>query len=321
MHSFLSHQPLLANKHSCHHHEHHHEHTHEHHHEHHHHADARSMDKKILKISLTMTFLMMLVQFIYSILSNSLALLSDTLHMFSDVFALGLSFLAIIATQKFQDEQKTFGYFRLEVLVAFINALTIILSALFIIYEGVYKLFNPENIDVKAMIIVAIMGFFVNAINAFMMFKGANLDNVNMKSAFLHMMSDLLGSLVVIIGGVIVYFTKIYYIDTILALILSFLLLRWAIKLLKQSVNILLESSPVDVKSIKELILSHEQVQDVIDLHIIEITNKMFVATLHIKVNITSIAEFNELYKELSKELLEKFNIGHITMQPILANS
>ncbi len=308
MQKYLFHEPINQ---KCKHEKHFHDHSH------HLHTDARTMDKKILKISFSMTFLMMLVQFIYSILSNSLALLSDTLHMFSDVFALGISFLAIVAIEKFKDEQKTFGYFRLEVLVAFINALTIILSAVFIIYEAIEKLFNPEVVDAKTMVVVAVLGFLVNAFNTFLMFKSANLNNINMKSAFLHMISDLFGSLLVIIGGIVVYFTNIFYIDTILALILSLLLLRWAIKLLKQSINILLESSPVEVKSVKDVILSYKQVNKILDLHVIEITNKMFVAILHIEVNIESINEFQILYKELSKELLNRFNIGHITIQPI----
>ena len=147
MYDYLSHQPLLK---ACKH-----DHTHAHNH-----ADVRTMDKKILTISLTMTASMMFVQFVYALLSNSLALLSDTLHMFSDVFALALSLFALIAVQKWQNEQKTFGYFRLEVLVAFINALSIILSAIFIIYESIYKLFYPEEIDAKTMIIVAFFGTF-----------------------------------------------------------------------------------------------------------------------------------------------------------------
>ncbi|EKG1205839.1 cation transporter [Campylobacter jejuni] len=310
MYKFLSHEPL-ANKSCNHNHE---EHSHEHHHSH---ADARSMDKKILKISLLMTFSMMLVQFIYSILSNSLALLSDTLHMFSDVFALALSFLAIIAVEKWQDHQKTFGYFRLEVLVAFINALTIILSALFIIYEAIEKFINPKEIDAKTMIIVAILGFLVNGINALMMFKGANLENVNMKSAFLHMMSDLLGSLVVIIGGIAVYFSGIVYIDTILAIVLSILLLRWAIILLKQSANVLLESSPVDIEKVRQVLLLNPSVDEVVDLHITQITNKMLVASMHLKVKVCDLKEFEKLSQDLSHKLLHEFEIGHITIHPI----
>ncbi|WP_348518277.1 cation diffusion facilitator family transporter [Campylobacter sp. CCS1377] len=308
MYEYLSHQPLI--KQTCH--------SHEHHsHEHHSHADAREVDKKILKISLLMTSSMMLVQFVYSLLSNSLALLSDTLHMFSDVFALGLSFLAILAVQKFNNEQKTFGYFRLEILVAFINALTIIISAIFIIYEAIEKFINPSSIDAKTMIIVAILGFLVNAINGFMMFKGANLENINMKSAFLHMMSDLLGSLFVIIGGVLVYFTGIVYIDTILALILSILLLRWAVILLKQSVNILLESSPIEVEKLKQAILISDEIEEIIDLHVTQITNKMYVATMHIKIQKEKIAEFRFLSRKIAKILHDEFEIGHCTIEPV----
>lgn len=316
MYKYLSHEPL---KKTCNH-EHSHFHEHNHHHSHSH-ADARSVDKRILKISLLMTFSMMLVQFIYSLLSNSLALLSDTLHMFSDVFALALSFLAIIAIEKWQDDQKTFGYFRLEILVAFVNALTIILSAVFIIYEAIEKLINPSNIDAKTMIIVAILGFLVNGINTFMMFKGANLENVNMKSAFLHMMSDLLGSLVVIIGGIVVYFTGVVYVDTILAIVLSLLLIRWAIILLKQSTNILLETSPVDTNEVRKMLLEEHGVDEVVDLHITQITNKMLVASMHLRVNILNLKEFEELSKQISHKLLEKFEIGHITIQPVLKRS
>ena len=312
MYKFLSHEPLMGK--TCYHHK---NHSHEYHHSH---SDARSVDKKILKISLLMTFSMMLVQFVYSLLSNSLALLSDTLHMFSDVFALALSFLAIIAVEKWQDNQKTFGYFRLEVLVAFVNALTIVLSALFIIYEAIEKLLDPKEIDAKTMIIVAILGFLVNAINAFMMFKGANLENVNMKSAFLHMMSDLLGSLVVIVGGIAVYFSGIVYIDTILAIILSILLFRWAIILMKQSANVLLESSPVDITKVKQTLLLNPNVDEVIDLHIAQITNNMLVAFMHLKVKVENLKEFETLSHDLSHELLEKFQIGHITIQPVKAN-
>ncbi|MCR2066065.1 cation diffusion facilitator family transporter [Campylobacter helveticus] len=308
MYNYLSHQPLLkACKHS-------HEHAHNHEHSH---ADVRVMDKKILSISLMMTASMMLVQFIYALLSNSLALLSDTLHMFSDVFALTLSLLALIAVQKWQNEQKTFGYFRLEVLVAFINALSIILSAIFIIYESIYKLFYPEEIDAKTMIIVAFLGLLVNAFNAFLMFKNTNLDNLNMKSAFYHMMSDLLGSCVVVVGGIVVYFSKIVYIDSLLALILALLLLRWAVILLKQSTNILLESSPVDINEVKAMLLQDERVDEVFDLHITQITNKMLVATMHIKTPLKSLDEFELLSKDLAKNLLEKFHIGHSTIQAL----
>lgn len=310
MKEYLLHKPLLKTN-FC-------SHTHDHTHEHNHsHFDARTTDKKILIVSLIMTSSMMIVQFVYSLLSNSLALLSDTLHMFSDVFALFLSYVAIIAVQNFKNKQKTFGYFRLEILVAFINALSIIVSAAFIIYEAINKLLNPVEIDTKTMMIVAFAGLLVNAINGFMMFKYANLNNINMKSAFLHMLSDLFGSLCVVIGGVIVYFTDIVYIDTILAIILSLLLLKWSIFLLKQSVNILLESSPVDIKDVESTLLEHNEILEVVDLHIIEITNEMFVAFMHLKLSITNLDEFEDLYKKVSQILLEKFKIGHITIQPL----
>lgn len=325
---FLFHEPL-ANKnashktsHSCDkhaHHEHsHHEHSHSHSHEHSH-FDARKADKKVLLIALVMTSAMMIIQFIYALRTNSLALLSDTLHMFSDAFALALSFLAILATQKWHSEQKTFGYFRLEILVAFINGLTILLAAGFVSYEAIEKLIKPSEIDAQTMIVVAIIGLCVNAFTGFLMFKGGNLENINIKSAFLHLMSDLLSSVAVIIGGIVVYFTQIYYIDTILGLLIALLLLRWAFILIKQSVNILLESSPIDIAQVKAEISSHKTVVRIEDLHISQITNKMFVATMHLQVSENSISEFEALSKQISHLLYEKFDIGHCTIEPSLA--
>lgn len=308
MQKYLAHRPLFPKSHHC-------EHSSGHSHTHEdNHLDTRFMDKKVLKVSLVLTGSMTFVQFIYSLLSNSLALLSDTLHMLWDVLALVLSLLAIIAIQKWQNHQKTFGYFRLEILVAFVNALTIIASAIFIIYEGILKLFNPQSIDAKTMIIVAFVGLVVNALCAFLMFRGANLDNINIKSAFLHLMSDLFGSVCVVLGGIFVYFSGIVYIDTILAIILSSLLIRYALKLLKQSVNILLESSPVDVEEVKSALLEDEGVLEVKDLHVTQITHRMLVATMHIAIK--DLNDFEILAQRLSKRLLDQFEIGHLTIQP-----
>lgn len=303
-HKFLFHEPLRSKD----------AHSHEGHQ--HSHFDTRKSDKKVLLITLVMTCAMMIIQFIYALISNSLALLSDTLHMFSDAFALALSFLAILATQKFQSPQKTFGYFRLEILVAFINGLSILLAVLFISYEAVHKLFNPSEIDTKTMLIVAIIGFCVNAFAGFLMFKAGNLENINIKSAFLHLMSDLLSSLAVIIGGVVVYFTEIYYIDTILALLIALVLLRWAFILIKQSVNILLESSPIDISQVQNELLKHKQIVQIQDLHILQITNKMFVATMHLQVECDSISDFEKLSNQIAKALYHKFDIGHCTIEP-----
>ena len=280
------------------------------------HFDPRKSDKKVLLIAFAMTCAMMVVQFIYAIASNSLALLSDTLHMFSDAFALILSFLAILATQKLRSEQKTFGYFRLEVLVALINGLTVMLSAAFISYEAVEKLINPSSVDAATMLIVATIGLGVNAMSGFLMFKGGNLENINIRSAFLHLLSDLLSSIAVIVGGVVVYFTQIYYIDTILGLFIALLLVRWAFLLIKQSVNILLESSPIDIKRVRAEISGFEGVAKIEDLHISQITNKMFVATMHLQVRSDSVAEFEALSRQISSVLYEKFDIGHCTIEP-----
>ncbi|MCX2683678.1 cation diffusion facilitator family transporter [Campylobacter sp. MIT 21-1685] len=301
MYDYLSHKPLTDHSHHC----------------GHGHFHGKNTDKKILTISLCMTASMMFVQLIYSLLSHSLALLTDTLHMFLDVFALALSLLAIFIVEKCQNIQKTFGYFRIEVVIGFVNALLIILSTIFICYEAIEKLFLPVMIDTKTMIIIGFIGLLVNTINAFMMFKKADITNINIRSAFLHMMSDLFGSVAVIIGGIVMYFSGIMYIDSILALFLSLLLLKWALILLKQSANILLESSPVDIEKVRLKLLKNSQIEEIIDLHITQITNKMFIATMHLRLNFTDKQKFNAFAKEISSCLLNDFNIGHTTIQPL----
>ena len=129
-------------------------------------------------------------------------------------------------------------------------------------------------------------------------------------------MSDLLSSVGVIIGGVIVYFTKFYYIDTILGLIIALLLLRWALILIKQSVNVLLESSPIDMQKVSQQILINKEVEQILDLHISQITHKMFVATMHIRINKENLNEFESLSKKIASALYEKFDIGHCTIEP-----
>ncbi|TQR59643.1 cation diffusion facilitator family transporter [Campylobacter troglodytis] len=289
-------------------------------HSHEGHFDARSADKRVLLIAFGLSVSMMVVQFIYALATNSLALLSDTLHMFSDAFALILSFLAILATQRLKSEQKTFGYFRLEILVALINALALILSVIYISYEAIQRLINPSEIDAKTMLIVAFVGLLVNALSGFLMFRSGNLENINIRSAFLHIISDLLSSIGVIIGGIVVYFTQLYYIDSILGLLIALLLLRWALVLIKQSVNILLESSPIDIQSVKAQILGIKGVVKIEDLHISQITNKMLIATMHLQVKSDLISDFELISHQISRLLYEKFEIGHCTIEPSLSN-
>ena len=291
-------------------HHHHHEHDGEHGHTH----DHRGTDKKVLKIALSITFITMLAEFFYGFLSHSLALISDAIHMFTHSFALIISLVAIIIASKEAPLSKTFGYYRAEVLAAFINGITIVLSILWILYEAVDRFLNPQTIDVKTAMIVAVIGLVVNIITGFILMQGDN-NNINLKSAFVHMLSDALSSVAIIIGYIVISFTNWYFIDVILAVLVAFVIGRWAVDVLKHSVNTLMESSPIEIEEVKQYIEQHKEIIELHDVHIWEITQDMYNMTAHVKIDKTSLENYEQLLQQINSELKEKFKIVHTTFQ------
>jgi cobalt-zinc-cadmium efflux system protein len=304
------HKPFIE-EHS-HHHHHHHDEEHSHHNEHSH--DHRGTDKKVLKIALTITFITMLAEFFYGFLSNSLALISDAIHMFTHSFALIISLVAIIIASKEAPLSKTFGYYRAEVLAAFINGITIVLSILWILYEAIDRFLNPQTIDVKTAMIVAVIGLIVNIITGVILMQG-DKNNINLKSAFVHMLSDALSSVAIIIGYIVISFTNWYFIDVILAVLVTFVIGRWAVDVLKHSVNTLMESSPLDISEVQQFIEQHKEVLELHDIHIWEITQDMYNMTAHVKIDKTSLENYEQLLEQINSELKEKFKIVHTTFQ------
>lgn len=291
--------------------EHHHNHDH---HEHTHSHDHRGADKKVLKWALMITMITMFLEFFYGFLSNSLALISDAIHMFTHSFALIISLIAIIIANKKAPLDKTFGYYRVEVLAAFINGLTIILSIIWIIYEAIERFINPAQIDIKTALIVASIGLIVNIITGFILMQG-DKNNINLRSAFIHMLSDALSSVAIILGYIIIYFTSWYFIDIVLAIIVAFVIGKWAVDVLKNSINTLMESSPINLNEVKTFIERHEEVIELHDVHIWEITQDMYNMTAHVKINASSLNNYQQLLNEINHELKEKYKIVHTTFQ------
>ena len=295
------HKPSIPNSHS-------HGHSHDH-------GASTTTNKKMLFWGICITFVGMIFEFVFAIITNSLALLSDTLHMFSHIFALGLSYFAMWLSSQKGKTERTFGFYRAEVLAAFVNSISVAIFGIFIIYEGIAKLINPENIEILPMITVAVIGLIVNIVTGILLLK-ADMDNINIKSAFLHMMSDLLSSVAIVIGGVIVYFTNAVWIDAILALLIAVIILRWSFSLMRQSADILLETSPFSVEKIRTLLLENSFVIDAHDIHISEITHNMYVLTAHLIIEKNDILEFENIVVNLNEALLDEFNIAHATFQP-----
>ena len=289
-------------------------HSHDHEEHVHNHHEHRGTDKKVLKWALSITLITMFLEFFYGFLSNSLALISDAIHMFTHSFALIVSLLAIIIASKTAPISKTFGYYRAEVLAAFINGITIVLSIVWILYEAIHRFLNPGVIDIKIAMIVAIIGLVVNIITGVILMQG-DKHNVNLKSAFVHMLSDALSSVAIIIGYIIIYFTSWYFIDIILAIIVAIVIGKWALDILKSSTNTLMESSPIDIQEVQQFIEKNENVIELHDIHIWEITQDMYNMTAHVKIDKKSLDKYEELLHEINHGLKEKYKIVHTTFQ------
>jgi len=305
-----NHAPIAGDDH------HHHDHEEAHGHDHDHSHDYRSVDRRVLGISLLITFTTMIVEIVYGLLAGSLALISDAIHMFTHSFALGISWLAIVMASRTAPASKTFGYHRLEVLAAFINAITIGLSVLWILYEAVYRFINPMEIEAGTTMTVAFIGLVVNVVTGVILMKG-DMTNVNLRSAFFHMMADTVSSLAIVIGAVVIYFTDWYIIDPMLAIMVAAVIAKWSYGLFKSSVNILLESSPVDIGEVTEYMTDrYENLKDVHDVHIWEVTHKMYCMSAHIAINCEDKECYHDLVCKINHDLEHKFKIGHVTLQP-----
>ena len=304
------HKPYLEDTH-----EHHvHDEKHHHHHEHGHTHDHRTADKKVLKWALSITLITMFAEFFYGFLSNSLALISDAIHMFTHSFALVISLLAIIIANKKAPLEKTFGYYRIEVLAAFVNGITIILSILWILYEAIERSLNPQTIDIKMAMIVASIGLIINIITGVILMQG-DKENINLKSAFVHMLSDALSSVAIIVGYIIIDLTSWYFIDVILAILVALVIAKWAKDILKNSINTLMESSPVNLNEVKSFIEKHNEVLELHDIHIWEITQNMYNMTAHVKIDKKSIENYKKILEDINCDLKKNFKIVHTTFQ------
>lgn len=287
---------------------------HDHSHEHCHH-DHRGQDKKVLKLALIITFITMIVEFIAGYIGNSLALISDAVHMFTHSFALIISLVAIIIASKKAPSSKTFGYYRIEVLAAFINGITIVLSIFWILYEAVERFLHPSSIDIPISISVALIGLVVNIITGIILMQG-DRENINLKSAFMHMLADALSSVAIIIGYIVIYYTQWYIIDILLALVVSFVIGKWAYGVLYASANTLLESSPVNIELIKTQMQEIDQsILDVHDIHVWEITANMFNLTAHVKIKKSHLNSYSDIINKINSVLKSQHNITHTTLQ------
>lgn len=284
--------------------------------EHSHNCHSHSHNDKTnnkLWIVLLLTGVFMIAEFAGGFYANSLALTADAGHMLSDVGALALSYFSIWISSKPASSEKTYGYFRTEILAAFINGIALVVIALFIIYDAFMRMSEPPEVKAPVMIVIAIGGLIVNLVGAFLLHKDSK-ENLNIRGAFLHIIGDLLGSVGAIAAGVIILRWHFYLADPIISIIIALLILYSSITLINEAVNILLEAAPshINVETIRESILEVPNVIDVHDLHVWSISSNKIALSVHI---VTEFLDNKEILCNISDLLKEKFDIHHATIQ------
>lgn len=299
-----------------HHHEQHnhvHDHSHGHHHGHHHHGPN---NKAGLAIALIITSGIMILEFAGGLLTNSLALLSDSGHMLSDAGALALSITAMWFAARPASPNKTYGYYRFEILAALLNGVALFVIAGFIVAEAVERFQSPPEVASGPMMLIAGIGLLANLISAWaLMRKGDVHGNLNVRSAYLHVLSDALGSVGALAAGVLMMLFSWYIADPIISVVVALLILKSAWGIIKSTVHILMEGTPitVDAERVTASLLAIQGVKNVHDLHIWTITSGLDSLSCHLLIE--DSASSQQVLQQAVKRIDGEFQIQHTTIQ------
>lgn len=270
-----------------------------------------------LRVIISLTAGGMVLEFIGGILTNSLALSSDAGHMLTHFFALSMSYFAVRLSMRPMTKKRTYGFYRAEVLAAFVNGIVLIFVAAYIVYEATLRFISPEKIKAKEMLLVAAIGLVINGISTAMLAKVSRHD-LNIRSAFLHEIGDMISSIAVVGAGLVIFFTDNYIIDPVLSFFICILIVVWAVRLLIESANILLESTPkhLDIDVVTETL--KKEIKGVFEVHHVHawtITSSMYALTAHVVIADCHISSANKLLDEINLLLKDRFHIAHTNIQ------
>lgn len=270
--------------------------------------------RRRLSLCLIITFTFFLVELVGGFLTNSLALLSDAGHMFSDVGTMALSLFAMHWAAKPPTHTKTFGYHRLEILAALVNGLLLWALAAIIIYEGYQRWFNPPPVRSGLMLLIALAGLGVNGLVAWILFP-AQKKSLNLRSAFLHVLADGLGSLGAVAASLVMLWRRWYWFDPLVSFFIAFLILAGSWHLIREAADILLESTPshIDLRELRQKLLAVPGVLDLHELHLWSIATGLYAISLHAVVE--AEADPEQIRCGLETVLRQEFGLEHTTIQ------
>jgi len=282
-------------------------------HNNHHHK----VNTKNIIFVIFLNFFITIAEVLGGLFSNSLSLISDALHNFSDGIAILISYIALRLSRRKSTIQKTFGFKRAEILAALFNASVLIIIIFFLFKEALTRLFHPREIDSFLMMTVALIGLGANIIGVFLLKKDAH-HNLNIKSAYLHLVTDSLSSIAVVLGGILIKLFNIYIIDPILTIVIGLYILRESYLIIRDTVNILMQSTPegINIMEIKCAIESIPEVHNLHHIHIWQMTDK----DIHFEGHIDVCEDFRTsevavIIKKIEELLTNKFGINHTTIQ------
>jgi cobalt-zinc-cadmium efflux system protein len=268
-------------------------------------------------ITVLLNILISTVELIGGLLSNSLALVSDALHNFSDGIAILITYITLKISGKAPNQQLTFGYKRIQILAAMFNAVTLIAICIFLVVEAFRRLQNPSEVKGVSMLIVASIGLIANIVGVFLL-KDFSKNNLNIKSAYLHLIGDTLLSVAVIVGGVLIIFFKIYWVDPVITLLISVYIIKETWHVLAETYHILMQSGPKDLQleAIAERIKLIAGIKNIHHLHVWQLTEQdlFFEAHLEMERDIL-LSQVQEKREEAERVLMTDFSFTHITLQ------
>ncbi|WP_136669142.1 cation diffusion facilitator family transporter [Flavobacterium sp. H122] len=282
------------------------------------HIHKHNVEGKNLVFSIFLNLLITAAQVVGGLISGSLALISDALHNFSDVLSLVFSYVAHRLSRRKASINNTFGYKRAELIAAFVNAMTLLIVAIYLGYEAVHRFFHPEPIKSGMVIWLALLGIVANGLSVLLLKKDAD-HNLNMKSAYLHLLTDMMASVAVLTGGLLMKFFGWFWVDSVMTLLISIYLIYVGYDLLISSTKMLMLFTPEEI-DIKEIVREVHKIPGVGKLHHIHVWH-LNEEELHLEAHLDCaenilMSEFNDLLHEIEIVLFDKFGINHINIQP-----
>lgn len=290
-------------------------HSNGHNHKHHHHNDLRGRN---LIISIFLNIAITVAQVVGGLISGSLSLLSDALHNFSDVLSLIISYIANKLTKKKASIKKTFGYKRAEILAAFINATTLIVIAVLLIVEAIERFQNPQAIESNLVIWLSLIAILGNGFSVLLLKKDSEA-NMNMKSAYLHLITDMMASVAVLIGGLLMKYFQMFWVDSFLTFLIALYLVWMGYDLLKNSIKVLMLFTPdsIPIQKIVDEINMFEAIKNVHHVHVWQLNEEEIHLEAHIDFNNDiTLSEFDIILHEIEDLVFNKYDINHVNIQP-----